>query len=275
MRDLDEAGLIRRGARGVTFRHDLCRLAVLDTIPPGGEVSLHRRMLDALETMPRADPAVLAHHALGAGDDARLHVHATAAGRAAARSGAHSQAAEFFRTAVAHIAPGRLAEEAELLELLAHESYLIDRLDDAISACVRAMELRAEVGDLAGVSRNHHELSVFEWYNANRAGAERHVAEAIAVLQPSTRHVDDTQVGHALATQAYLALQLNEVELARRHAAAAAAVAATTADEALRVRVALIEGMSGLIAHDRVARDTMLSILRPAQKQFDEIYSVG
>jgi DNA-binding CsgD family transcriptional regulator len=275
LRDLDAAGLIRRGARGVTFRHDLCRLAVLDTTPPGGEVSLHQRMLDALETMPRADPAVLAHHALGAGDDARLCVHAAAAGHAAARSGAHTQASVFFHTAVAHLAPGRPAEEAELLELLAHESYLIDRLDDAISACRRAMELRAEVDDLAGVSRNHLALAVFEWYNANRAGAEHHVAEAIAVLRAGTRHVDEAQLGHALATQAYLALQLNDVELARSHAAGAAAVAVGSTDEALRVRVAIVEAMSGLIADDRVARETMLSILRPAPQQFDEIYSVG
>ena len=72
LRALDQAGLIRRGPRGVAFRHDLCRLAIADTIPPGGEAPLHRRMLDALETSPAADPAVLAHHAVGAGDRSRI-----------------------------------------------------------------------------------------------------------------------------------------------------------------------------------------------------------
>ena len=37
------------GPRGVAFRHDLCRLAVADAIPPGGDAPLHRRMLDTLE----------------------------------------------------------------------------------------------------------------------------------------------------------------------------------------------------------------------------------
>ncbi len=52
LRALDRAGLIRRSARGVEFRHDLCRLAIATTIPPGGEVGLHQRMLAALETTP-------------------------------------------------------------------------------------------------------------------------------------------------------------------------------------------------------------------------------
>ena len=140
LRAVDDAGLIRRGPRGVAFRHDLCRIAISGTLPPGGEVSFHRRMLDALESSPHADPAVLAHHAVGAGDAARTLRHATDAGRAAARSGAHTQAAAFFRDrARAGRARRRPADEAELLELLADEYYLIDRLDDAIAASERAM----------------------------------------------------------------------------------------------------------------------------------------
>ena len=65
-RALTDAGLIRRGPRGVAFRHDLCRLAVRSVIPPGAEPRLHRRLLDAYEAASHADPAVLTHHALGA-----------------------------------------------------------------------------------------------------------------------------------------------------------------------------------------------------------------
>ena len=39
LRALDQAGLIARGPRGVAFRHDLCRLAVADAIPPGGDAA--------------------------------------------------------------------------------------------------------------------------------------------------------------------------------------------------------------------------------------------
>ena len=64
------------------------------------------------------------------------------------------------------MAPRR--NEAELLELLAEEYYLTDRLDDAITACHRAMRIRQELGDSVAVSANHHSLAVYQSYNGNR-----------------------------------------------------------------------------------------------------------
>src|SRR5690349_14205576 len=93
-RALAAAGLIRRSSRGVAFRHDLCRLAVRSVIPPGAEPRLHRRLIDAYEATGHVDPAVLTHHALGAGDVDRIRRYARDAGIAAARTGAHTQSAE-------------------------------------------------------------------------------------------------------------------------------------------------------------------------------------
>ena len=71
---------------------------------------------------------MLTHHALGAGDVERMRRAAYDAGVAAARSGAHTQAAEFFTIALDSGAASDAHNEAELLELLAWEFYLIDRL---------------------------------------------------------------------------------------------------------------------------------------------------
>src|SRR6185436_15251631 len=113
LRAAGDAGLIRRTARGVSFRHDLCRAALVGTIPPGWEVTYHRRMLEALEASPSSDPAVLVHHAVGSRDPDRILVHAARAGRAAARSGAHTEAAEHFRVALDEGALTTPAEQAE------------------------------------------------------------------------------------------------------------------------------------------------------------------
>jgi DNA-binding CsgD family transcriptional regulator len=274
---LDEAGLIRRGARGVAFRHDLCRLAVESTIPPGGEVYLHVRMLDALESTD-ADPAVLAHHAVGAGDPARIRRHAADAGRRAVRSGAHSQAAAFFRLALEHLGSAPPADEADLLELLAHECYLIDRLDEAISSCEQAMVLRARAGDVAGVSRNHHELSVYEWYNANRSVAEEHVEAAVAALDGSVGPEDAADralLGHALATAAYLTLQRHRPGDAVAQAELAAEMAATVDDAALAVRLELFEGIRRLMVGDEGGREGIVAVLAPSIGRYDETYSTG
>src|SRR5688572_22462998 len=179
-------------------------MAISGTLPPGGGVSFHRRLLTALDSSPSPDPAVLAHHAVGAGDPKRVLRHATEAGLAAARSGAHTQAAAFFETALERGAPESEQDEAELLERLAEECYLVDRLDDAIAASRRAMLLRERNHDASGVSRNHHALSVYHWYNADRGLADEHAAAAEQVLRagPATPTAELGRLGHALAMQA-------------------------------------------------------------------------
>ena len=276
LRAVDDAGLTLRGSRGVAFRHDLCRMAIASTIPPGGAVSFHRRLLDALELSPPVDPAVLAHHAVSAGDASRTLRYATEAGRAAARSGAHTQAAAFFSIALEHGSPDVVDDEAALLELLADEYYLIDRLDDAISASERAMSLREQNRDAAGVSTNHHALSVFHWYNANREVADRHADAAVAVLatEPELRADARIRLGHAFAMQAYLALQANDLVRAKKLLRQAAEAGADI-DGPLSVRIRLIDNICDVVGGDPNSRDAMLSILEGGREQLDEIYSSG
>src|SRR4029079_6012107 len=117
LRTLSDAGLIRRSPRGGAVRHDLCRMAISSVIPPGAGAGLHRRLLDAYEATSDVDPAVLTHHALGAQDTERIRRAAFEQGNAAPRSGAHTQAAEFFTTAIDHGGASDPHDEAELLEL--------------------------------------------------------------------------------------------------------------------------------------------------------------
>lgn len=278
LRAIDHAGLVRRGPRGVTFRHDLCRIAIAGTLPPGGAVEFHRRMLTALDSSPNADPAVLVHHALGAGDAVRTLRHATDAGRAAARSGAHTQAAAFYQIALDQLRSSTGDEEAELLELLAGECYLVDRLDDAIAASERAMQLREQRHDPGGVSINHRSLSVYQWYNANRGIAEQHAVAAEDVLAGGPAELSaDTMghLGHALATQAYLAMQANDIERGRQLIGRAAGLADGSGDPTLAVRASLIVGICDVLEGARGSREATLTILDGGHEQLDEIYSSG
>ena len=276
LRALSDAGLIRRSSRGVAFRHDLCRMAISSVIPPGAEAGLHRRLLDAYEATSHVDPAVLTHHALGAGDVERMRRAAYDAGVAAARSGAHTQAAEFFTTALESGAALDAHNEAELLELLAWEFYLIDRLDDAITSCRRAMRIRQELGESAAVSADHHSLSVYQWYNANRDLAEGHAAEAITVLDAETDDAEQlVQLGHAFAMQAYLAVQSTDLDRADTFISRAREIADRTGDSALTIRVRLIENYGVVLNGDDSGREEILSILDAAPKHIDELYSGG
>ncbi len=277
LRMAGDAGLIQRAPRGVEFRHDLCRMAITSTIPPGGEAGFHRRLLDALEQFTIAEPAVLAHHAVHAGDAIRTLRYASEAGRVATRSGAHTQAAAFFETALQDGAPVGPIEETDLLELLADEYYLIDRLDDAIAASERAMRLRQREGNVAGVSFNHHALAVFHWYNADRDLAVQHARASVAVFEPGVGGHSDAErvrLGHGLAIQAYLAIQANDIDLARGRLGRAAEAGADL-DQALTVRIGLMNGICDLLDGRANARESTLSILDGASEHLDEIYSSG
>ncbi|KGI67532.1 AAA family ATPase [Mycolicibacterium rufum] len=276
LRALDQAKLIRRDARGVAFRHDLCRRAIASVIPPGAEPGLHRRFIDVLDA--DRDPAVLTHHALGAGDTTLVATAAAEAGRAAARAGAHTQACEFFQIALRHGGLPADATEAELLELLAAEYYLTDRLADAINACRRAMLLRRAMGSALGVSANHHALAVYEWYSGNRVAADGHAADAVAALDDAAMQENSAhrvQLGHALAMQAYLAVQASHVDDAHRTLLRARDIVAATGDADLSVRVELIGHYCAILRGDDDARLRLLAVLASAPRHIDETYSSG
>ena len=96
---LAATGLVDRRGRGVAFRHEIARSAVLEATTPGVEPALHAAMIDALEAIG-GDPSVLAHHAAAAGDVARILRYAPAAAAESSRSGAHREAVAFYETAL-------------------------------------------------------------------------------------------------------------------------------------------------------------------------------
>ena len=99
---LTGTGLLDRHGRGVAFRHEIARSAVLGATVPGSEPALHAAMIDALESVG-AEPSVLAHHAAAAGDVPRILRYAPAAAAEASRSGAHREAVAFYETALRHV----------------------------------------------------------------------------------------------------------------------------------------------------------------------------
>ena len=275
-RALVEAGLIRRSSRGVAFRHDLCRMAVRSVIPPGAEPRLHRRLIDAYESTGHVDPAVLTHHALGANDVDRIRRYASAAGNAAARSGAHTQSTDFFTIALEQGGPLDQQVEADLLEQLAWEFYLTDRLADAITACQRAMRTRQDLGESAAVSANHHSLSVYQWYNAHRDLSEDHATQAMTVLDEKADDAEQlVQLGHAFAMQAYLAVQASDLDRSKPLIGRAREIAEKTANSDLMIRVRLIENYAVVLSGDDSGRDEIMAILNSGPKHINELYSGG
>jgi DNA-binding CsgD family transcriptional regulator len=155
------AGMLATAPGGVTFRHELARMAVDQSLPPERKRSFHATALAHLANHAggTVETARLAHHAEGAADtDAVLRFAPRAAVEAAA-AGAHREAAAQYDRAL-RFAPGAsLAVRGELLDRRAAECIVIGEFSESIAVsrealdCWRALGWRREEGNaLAALS---------------------------------------------------------------------------------------------------------------------------
>jgi DNA-binding CsgD family transcriptional regulator len=198
-----ERGVLVAHRDGLSFRHELARLAVLDALDPGRRAALDARVLAALEARPEREALLprLAHHAEAAGDADAVLRHAPAAAERAALLGAHRAAADHYAAALGHAdrlpAPARI----DLLAAYSNEAYMTGELIEAVAARREAIATSQAIGDHLREGDNLSRLAG----PCTRLGlndeAEQASLDAIALLEqlPPSR-----ELGVAYAFQAYL-----------------------------------------------------------------------
>ena len=223
LRRLDGTTLLGRTDRGVVYRHELARLAVESTIPPGGAPRLHERLLTALEQLEPRDPAVLTHHALAARDGVRTLTHARAAAAEAVASSSNSEAAAFLEVALTYL-PGAASaiERAGLLAQLSHQQYLTNQHSSAVASARASIPLWEEAGELSGVAQAHSAIAVLEYQDGRRRSSGQHILKAVEIAEatgvPAT-------IARAHTDAAMLAVIGSDLPRASESAARALAVA--------------------------------------------------
>jgi DNA-binding CsgD family transcriptional regulator/tetratricopeptide (TPR) repeat protein len=214
------SGMLTSGSSAVSFRHELARLAVEESISPNRRLELHRAALVALARPPDGslDLVRLAHHAEEAADADAVLEYAPAAGAHSAALGAHREAAAQYARALRFADRLSPAERADLLERQADECYVTDQYDEAIGALEQAVESHRRAGDVQGHGRALGRLSYFLWCPGRTAESEQAARGAVALLE--TR-----PPGRELAA-AYRYLAFNRAAGAHRAEAIAAATRA-------------------------------------------------
>ena len=215
---LDEclaSGMLRGDAAGISFRHELARLAVEDSIAPGRKVALHRSALAALAEPPAGtlDFARLAHHAEAAGDTDAVRRYAPAAAVRAEALGAHREAAANYARALrcgGSLAP---AERAELLERRSRACYLADDIDDAIEAVEEALELRRDLGQSLEEGESLCWLSDILWCPGYADESAAAAGRALALLEPLP---PGRELARAFTKQGSVELSTRGLDLARQ-----------------------------------------------------------
>ncbi|WP_323101674.1 ATP-binding protein [Intrasporangium sp. YIM S08009] len=179
-------GLLVLSGTELTFRHELGRLAVAGDVPAGRRIHVHRRLLEAY-LRRGAEPEVLAHHADACGDSERVLEFAPVAAERAGVLGAHREAVEQYRRALAHadaLPTGRVSDtrRANLLWALGYELYLTDRIEAAIAAVDEARAIWDAGGDDVRVGDAWRCLSRLSWFAGRNDDAESQARTAVDVL---------------------------------------------------------------------------------------------
>ncbi len=167
---------------GPRFRHELVRMAVQAAIPPHRQTELHARVLAALEERGDADPALLAHHAEGAGDEKAVLRYAPEAARRSAALGSRREAAAQYERALRFASELDRPGTAALQEGVAGEYALLDRWQEAESALRTALELRRQLGDDLSTGEDLRLLSRTLWRLCRGAEEIQAAEEAVRIL---------------------------------------------------------------------------------------------
>lgn len=194
-----DAGMLMRRNGAVAFRHELARLSIEESIPPDRALRLHRRTLHALTASPRGavEPARLAHHAAGAEDPDALLRFGRLAGQQASALGAHREAAAQFERALGvaeSLPPG---QHAELLQDYANECLHVSRVDSAIKAQEKAVELFREAADALREADGLRRLARFYSCGVRGEEARAPIERAVEILEhlPPSREQALAQAG--------------------------------------------------------------------------------
>jgi predicted ATPase len=131
-----DVGMLKAQGEYVTFRHDIARQTILETLMPTRKLVLNQLVLAALRKAPatRNELARLADHAEAAGDAEAVLACAPAAATQAIASNAHREAAAQYARALRFAGGLPPAEQAKLLDAYATECRITDQFTHAVAA---------------------------------------------------------------------------------------------------------------------------------------------
>lgn len=235
-------GLLTVSGPRVEFRHDLVRQAVLDGLSPSAFMELSGRALSELVSSGSTDHRVLAAHAVACDDAAAVLRHAPAAARLASRLGSHREAANGWRTVLAHGGALSDAERADVLEDLSYECSLLSLPMEALTARREALVLREASGDRRAVGIDQRWMSRLLWFEGQVREAERYALSAVETLEP----IGGADLAMAYSNVSHLRMLTGDADsaldwgLRARAAGRAAGVRAVEAHAANNIGVALL-----------------------------------
>jgi DNA-binding CsgD family transcriptional regulator/KaiC/GvpD/RAD55 family RecA-like ATPase len=169
----------------ISFRHELARLAILDSIPEMKRRQLHQKVLNTLldDSNQQTKFAQIVHQANQARDKDAIMKYAPLAAKQASMLDSHREAATHYKTAIEYSQDLPIEEKLKLYEGRYNECYLTAQFKEAILACVAIEEILQELNEPLQMGENYRRLSDLFESLANPLKTEECIERAIEILE--------------------------------------------------------------------------------------------
>jgi DNA-binding CsgD family transcriptional regulator len=169
----------------ISFRHELARLAILDSIPEMKRIELHQKVLKTLllDDNKHTLLAQIVHHATQARDKDAIKKYAPLAARQASMLDSHREAAKHYQTAIKYSEYLPIEEKLKLFEGRYNECSLTAQIKEAINACESIQEILQNLNEPLLLGENYRKLAdLFDWL-AVPPKTQEYIGRAIEILE--------------------------------------------------------------------------------------------
>ncbi len=179
------SGIIVFKNNTVSFKHELYRRTIEETLSPLKRLALHKKILDLflLQFESAGEIERIVHHAKNANASETVVRYAPRAARQALAAGAHIEAAKLYLTALENYQGNDPNLLVEFYESYAYECYLTNQIREAIIYTGKAHSVWKEKGNNLQTGNCLRFLSRLWWFEGDRLKAEQYGKEAISVLE--------------------------------------------------------------------------------------------
>lgn len=177
------SGMLVPAPAGVSFRHELARIAIEESLAPDRRLTLNRAALQAMETAAGAEVARLAHHAEQAQAADAVLRHAPAAAARASSLGAHREAAAQLARALRFADTAPEDVRVGLLEKQAQECYLTGGFGAAIEAERAVLAHHRTAGHRLAEGEALGRIARLRFYAGDVPAAREDARQAVALLE--------------------------------------------------------------------------------------------
>ena len=239
-------GMLQFQGDNYTFRNELARQTILETIFLERRLALHRMVLSVLKesSETRNDLARLANHAEGTKDVSAVLEYAPAAAQQASAASSHREAIALYQLALRFADSLPPVRHAQMLEAYEVELWYANQMAERMIALQKAIELWHSIGDRLREGDNVGTLAVTCYMIGRKAEAEQASQSAIAILEALP---PGPELARAYKSQCFIRMENRDCAQAIIWGEKAIALAEQCADLETVARACNYAGMSLLV----------------------------